>query len=73
MKTIFGYRDFRMDTALLLRFSSGARGIIIMWDVLKSKQNRKSLPPFFSTRNGQKKSNKDRKKLIKKINMLSNA
>ena len=72
MKTIFGYRDFRMDTALLLRFSSGARGIIIMWDVLKSKQNRKSLPPFFQRAMG-KKSNKDRKKLIKKINMLSNA
>ena len=54
MKIIFGYRDFRMDTALLLRFSSGARGIIIMWDVLKSKQNRKSLPPFFQRAMGKK-------------------
>ena len=66
-----------MNTVALLRLRcsrGGVRGcIIIMWDVLKSKQNR-TLPPFLCNgRQRKKKSNKDRKKLIKKINMLSNA
>ena len=53
-----GTRGFRMNTVALLRLrcsSGGVRGcIIIMWDVLKSKQNR-TLPPFLCNGRQRKK------------------